>query len=797
MRNNIDIDIHKHVKEHLVLGVPYSGKYSVYASGDTTGLIDTIAIRAAITLAGVGGKIELFGGSSDQYHIAGGFDFLLRQKFFCNDNTLRFINQITVTATATTVFTSGATSTVVNVPSTTGFFVGMEFGFEDRTVAGQTTFNSGWGVITAIGAGTITVNWANTHNAGLTLSRWDTATALETTPGSPYTANIGTVYHNTVYALRNDAADVLYKDVRIDGNRTNYAYGRYWATSGGGDVRGVGTKIRGMTIIDSPSDAIAITAPGFQVSDLNIVKANGLGIHFGASGVSLGGSKGVMANVLIDSVGMIGDYSSGHYGGRNADPMYQAIAHSRNTNDYSVTGFGIYNTYSSTRMGGIGLFSGADNNRASFNNGIIRGMTHGAWDVTNAEPAGNPVVQVMDPRAGEIHFNSIDVYDCTDSVFTALSIDHHTRIGFSSAAVKNVRADLVKVTNVNFLDSPFIIDSTGKVDITNVTLRATSCEKSSTLIVYNQNSSKVMDVRLNNVISIRPRGFNGPYQSGWNFLAQSYPIYIDLGAAGGRISGVGVTAIGGDKGFYMSNCTNEIVDLTCIDQYSTGAQLREGATHTLNTPKIRLNQSSSITTVTAANVNITTNTVTTATAVAWTTGMTCQYYGSSGGAMAGLAQENTLFVINVDDSNYRFATSLTNALAGTAIDITTQGTGTHTFALGTGVTSSGSYIGIDNGESTAAKGTINNPDIEIYARYTSQTGVRQSQATTGRGTLIIGGKIVSKGTNPISGAAVDGISITPSGNVNGRNQCVYTAVYPSYTPTAGTDLSTSVTLTNV
>lgn len=46
---------------------------------------------------------------------------------------------------------------------------------------------------------------------------------------------------------------------------------------------------------------------------------------------------------------------------------------------------------------------------------------------------------------------------------------------------------------------------------------------------------------------------------------------------------------------------------------------------------------------------------------------------------AGLATTTDYFVIRIDADNYKLATSLANALAGTAIDITNTGTGTHTF----------------------------------------------------------------------------------------------------------------------
>lgn len=54
---------------------------------------------------------------------------------------------------------------------------------------------------------------------------------------------------------------------------------------------------------------------------------------------------------------------------------------------------------------------------------------------------------------------------------------------------------------------------------------------------------------------------------------------------------------------------------------------------------------------------------------------------TSGGAPAGLTAGNTYYVIAVDSTHIKLATTLALAVAGTAIDITTQGTGNHTLTL--------------------------------------------------------------------------------------------------------------------
>lgn len=77
------------------------------------------------------------------------------------------------------------------------------------------------------------------------------------------------------------------------------------------------------------------------------------------------------------------------------------------------------------------------------------------------------------------------------------------------------------------------------------------------------------------------------------------------------------------------------------------------------------------------DVNVTGNTITEATH-GFTTGLKGQFT-TTGGLPAGLSLATDYFIIVVDVNTYKVATSLANALIGTAVDITTQGTGTHTF----------------------------------------------------------------------------------------------------------------------
>lgn len=75
-------------------------------------------------------------------------------------------------------------------------------------------------------------------------------------------------------------------------------------------------------------------------------------------------------------------------------------------------------------------------------------------------------------------------------------------------------------------------------------------------------------------------------------------------------------------------------------------------------------------------VDVTANTITKA-AHGFLTGLAVTLT-TTGGLPAGLATSTTYYVIKIDADTFKLASNLANALAGTAIDITTQGTGNDT-----------------------------------------------------------------------------------------------------------------------
>lgn len=111
---------------------------------------------------------------------------------------------------------------------------------------------------------------------------------------------------------------------------------------------------------------------------------------------------------------------------------------------------------------------------------------------------------------------------------------------------------------------------------------------------------------------------------------------------------------------------------------------------TTNTSSVSLDGSESVSIQAVIDVNTpaaksfatsdvnTTNDTITETAHGYVTGLKGQFT-TTGTLPAGLSLATDYFVIRVDADTYKVATSLVNAQAGTAVDMTDVGSGTHTF----------------------------------------------------------------------------------------------------------------------
>ncbi len=84
-------------------------------------------------------------------------------------------------------------------------------------------------------------------------------------------------------------------------------------------------------------------------------------------------------------------------------------------------------------------------------------------------------------------------------------------------------------------------------------------------------------------------------------------------------------------------------------------------------------------TVTNANINTTTDTLTLTGGTLPLTGNPIKYVSDKNSLIGGLMAGTVYFLINLDGTNFRLATTYDNAVAGTAIDITSTGAGTNKF----------------------------------------------------------------------------------------------------------------------
>lgn len=134
---------------------------------------------------------------------------------------------------------------------------------------------------------------------------------------------------------------------------------------------------------------------------------------------------------------------------------------------------------------------------------------------------------------------------------------------------------------------------------------------------------------------------------------------------------------------------------------------------------------------------------------------------TSGAAPAGLTASTTYYVIVIDSTHIKLASSLANAVAGTAIDITSQGSGTHTLTF----TGTNHPLGEAGGE-------------DSHALATSETPAHRHQMVTNStvGTLALTGanhismNRIGNGDTDYAmdnGGAADDASMGQSGSIGG------------------------------
>lgn len=120
--------------------------------------------------------------------------------------------------------------------------------------------------------------------------------------------------------------NVILKDVKLDGNKSQNTLYNYWGTSGEIYASGNNAMLSKISILNSPGEGILFFEDNLILNSFNIQNTNGNGIHLGSN------SNHIIENGVIKNTNILarnGIYTLGHEGG--------AIAHSDGVHGGSVS----------------------------------------------------------------------------------------------------------------------------------------------------------------------------------------------------------------------------------------------------------------------------------------------------------------------------------------------------------------------------------------------------------------------------------------------------------------------------
>lgn len=546
-------------------------------------------IMQAITDAGVGGVVSFPYGN--EWTLYREITPLSGQILRFNGSKLKLGDQVysALTATASLDSTAGANPLVAfSVTSSVGFFVGMSVQIDDQTVAGHKKYTRVPGVVTYVGTGAVTVQFTVALN-GYPMVDCTTATNAEAN-GQTWTIPVGAnlcSISNLIYApYASSRVQIL--DLEITGNASNNALANRWETGAAVHIEGPLSSLKNIYVNTCVADAIEMNAPRCLADSVWIDKANAAGFHVGANtdSPSTGLQKSVLTNMFIDSPGM-GTAQIGHYGGITTDyPAYAGLMCSQNNFDIVFSNFVIQNTYSSTLCQGIGhINSGsAYDSRIRFADGHIVDQARGAFQIGGTTTPGT-----------EIDIEGITVNNCTPADLTQTwntgagsDPAYHSYIGDTTNS-GGQRAELVRVRNCRFINSPLGIEYATNVSVENTHFTATAVGKSSSLYVIGSGAN-AYTVNLSNVSSSRVVGDGTGAPAASQF---KYNYYLSAS----RVRGNNVKSYGGTYTQVLNGADVQISNFASEDAYNCGIQARDSGTKLhLETPWIRVNSGTTVST---------------------------------------------------------------------------------------------------------------------------------------------------------------------------------------------------------
>jgi hypothetical protein len=313
-----------------IVGATYVSAFGAAGDGVTD---DTLAMRAAIAAAGVGGFLVFIPGKT--YLLSGSITPLQGQTFWGYGAKVKRCNAITTTTTGAISTGSGATN--IAVSSSASFRVGMDVAvWQSSSVYDIATHR----IIAIPDATHVTVGTAFTQ-------------ALNS--GSTVTTAFSQIYESGV-------ADFRVLGLEFDGNRANNTGIAKWYWHNEVCSTGDRALVRDCYIHDAVSEGIQLGGNGSMAHNNYITICGGNGIHFAGSQ----GGKAV-GNYVYDvtKLGSATDHADG------------CIIFSDSTGDSMIT-----NNYCDTGISGVASIDTSDNASVVISGNIIKNCTTTAIEGT-------------------------------------------------------------------------------------------------------------------------------------------------------------------------------------------------------------------------------------------------------------------------------------------------------------------------------------------------------------------------------------------------------------------------------
>lgn len=334
---------------------------------------DTLAIRKAITAAGVNGVLQFKAGKT--YLISGRLAPQAGQTLLGYGSCIKRCNSAS-SATSTAIST-GQSSVSITVAYASGFRVGM-----DVTVFNGSSYDPNPHTITAINGNALTVS---------------TSFSVAFPSGGTVVSCTSMIYSN--------AADVQLIGLEFDGNRDNNTVLARWEIYNAVRLAGARALVRDCYIHDEVSEGMYVGGDGVVIADNHVINCGGNGIHFsGSAGLKCTGN-------FVKNCNLLGT-APGHADGCIIFSNMTEYAH-------------IIGNYCENGICGVGSIDSDDNSSVVIHGNVIRNCTTTAIEgivpslrVGSLSIIGNLIfdsVKIALLNTGGTYTTTSGVYNCVVS----------------------------------------------------------------------------------------------------------------------------------------------------------------------------------------------------------------------------------------------------------------------------------------------------------------------------------------------------------------------------------------------